>query len=56
MKIKLLFVLPLMTVLVACSNQGTSGGNQSQGQSNIYHGRGVPSDSLGDNYNHYYDE
>ena len=46
----------MLVSLIACSNPNTSGGGEPQGQTKIYHGRGAPSDSIGENYNHYYDE
>ena len=46
----------MIFTLIACSKPGDGDGSGQSSKTSIYHGRGVPSDSLGDNYNHYYDE
>lgn len=57
MKNRFLLVLPVLLSLVACSNNGASGQPQEQDPNvNIYHGKGAPSNSLGQDYSHYYDE
>ena len=56
-KFEIIFVLPIIAILLGCNKQNSGNHNPpAQGEGNIYHGRGVPSDSLGENFNHYYDE
>lgn len=57
MKTKLFLLLPMLVSLVACSSPSPSGGNSQQGgETKIHHGQGAPSDSLGEDFHHYYDE
>ena len=56
MKLRKAFIfLTAIFTLAACGN---SGGNDPKPieDENIFHGKGVPSDSLGKDYSHYYDE
>ena len=52
MKKSSLCLLTLVTALVFCGCNKTSNGNDSA----FLHGKGAPSNSIGENYSHYYDE
>ena len=52
---KVLFVLPIVMSLVACSNNGNGGSNPLTGET-FLHASGAPSNLIGNNYSHYYDE
>lgn len=49
-------VLLMILSLAACGKNNSGDNNKSSEEGNIYHGNGVPSDSLGKDYSHYYDE
>ena len=50
---KMLFILPMVISLVACGN---GGGAAPIAKESIFHGKGAPSNSLGSDFSHYYDE
>ena len=58
MKLRKAFILlTAIFTLAACGNSGGNSGNDPKPleEGNIFHGKGVPSDSLGKDYSHYYD-
>lgn len=54
MKLRKAFLL--LTAIFTLAACGNSGDNTKPSEENIYHGNGAPSDSLGKDYSHYYDE
>ena len=59
MKLRKAFILlTAIFTLAACGNSGGNSGNDPKPieEGNIFHGKGAPSDSLGKDYSHYYDE
>ena len=56
MKNKVLFVLPIVVLLAACNTNNNGSTEPSGDQATFLHGRGAPSNSIGENFFHYYDE
>lgn len=56
MKNKVLFVLPIVVLLVTCNTNNNGSAEPSSNQATFLHGRGAPSNSIGENFFHYYDE
>ncbi len=57
----LILILSATMALAGCNNGGSSGssgntGKEPESGEAILHGKGAPSNSLGENYSHYYDE